>query len=44
MILVAYPEQIGEILQEALKNLSLLSLKTETNPFHIWIKLIEPIK
>jgi hypothetical protein len=42
-ILIAYPEQIGEILQEAIKNLSTFSTKSNSNgsnELFLWVKLI----
>lgn len=46
-ILVYYPEEIGEILQESIKNLSVFTTKSNqngNNELFLWVKLIEPVR
>ncbi len=47
-ILIYYPEQIGEILQESIKNLSVITTKDNnqsgSNELFLWVKLIEPVR
>ena len=46
-MLIEYPEKIGEILQEAIKNLSIFSSKnalSQCNELFMWVELIEPVR